>query len=107
MQISSLSSSVAGYPGFLTTVITYVIPGHFTRTAYLPASPDGNRVLSLLKICWEATLFRYWSKCHTGQDNVLVWNVHLKTNLQGGAYGYPDAVYLKRVTEEMKMRGVE
>lgn len=53
----------------------------------------------------------------TGMDNCVVWNgIHHKTNMYGGEYiyiiystnfGYPDNQYLKRVTEELRQKGIE
>lgn len=53
----------------------------------------------------------------TGMDNCVVWNgIHHKTSMFGGEYiyiiyrtnfGYPDNQYLKRVTEELRQKGIE
>uniref|UniRef100_A0A8C5ATY3 E3 ubiquitin-protein ligase n=1 Tax=Gadus morhua TaxID=8049 RepID=A0A8C5ATY3_GADMO len=49
------------------------------RVAYLPDSPDGNRVLGLLR----------------------------RTSLWGGPrFGYPDPTYMVRVTEELREKGI-
>ena len=45
----------------------------------------------------------------TGQTNTTVWaGIHHKTNMYGGtsSFGYPDATYLNRVTNELADRGV-
>ena len=43
----------------------------------------------------------------SGEDNVITWNdIHHKTSLYGGPYGYPDAGYLGRVAADMAAMGV-
>lgn len=42
-------------------------------------------------------------------DNLVVWNgIHHKTNTHGGSagFGYPDPTYLKRVKEELALKGL-
>ena len=42
-------------------------------------------------------------------DNLVVWNgIHHKTNTSGGSagFGYPDPTYLKRVKEELTLKGL-
>ena len=44
------------------------------------------------------------------QDNVIAWNgIHHKTNTSGGSarFGYPDDTYLKRVKEELALKGLK
>ena len=44
----------------------------------------------------------------TGQSNTTVWaGIHHKTSIHGGTFGFPDATYLNRVTEELKARNVD
>ena len=80
------------------------------RIAYLPDNEAGKQVLKLLKKAWEMKLtFRVGTSLSTGAINVITWNdIHHKTRLQGGSanYGYPDATYLERVTEDMHALGV-
>ena len=41
------------------------------------------------------------------QDNCVVWSgIHHKTSKHGGQFGYPDATYLDRVTDELKGREI-
>lgn len=43
----------------------------------------------------------------SGANNVITWNdIHHKTSLFAGPYGYPDAGYLRRVTADMNAMGV-
>jgi len=40
-------------------------------------------------------------------DNQVVWSgIHHKTSRHGGQFGYPDATYLERVTDEFKGRDI-
>ena len=44
----------------------------------------------------------------TGATNTVVWaGIHHKTSPGGGTFGYPDATYLGRVTEEFKVRNID
>lgn len=80
------------------------------RTAYFPYSPRGRVVLQQLMRAWDArVLFTVGTSVTTGMSDCVVWNgVHHKTNMSGGPihYGYPDATYLDRVSEEMASVGV-
>lgn len=103
-----------------------------SRTAYLPDNAEGNEVLRLLKISFDRRLtFRIGQSVTTGADDQVVWNgVHHKTcaficfihiysspvsnniccsSTSGGSsgFGYPDATYLERVTDELAQKGVE
>ncbi|XP_037101819.1 probable E3 ubiquitin-protein ligase DTX3 isoform X1 [Syngnathus acus] len=80
------------------------------RSAYLPDSPDGNRVLGLLRRAFEQRLtFTIGTSMTTGLQNVITWNdIHHKTSIWGGprCFGYPDPTYLVRVTEELREKGI-
>nr|XP_046200569.1 probable E3 ubiquitin-protein ligase DTX3 isoform X1 [Oncorhynchus gorbuscha] len=80
------------------------------RVAYLPDSPEGNRVLGLLRRAFEQRLiFTIGTSMTTGMHNVITWNdIHHKTSLWGGphCFGYPDPTYLVRVTEELREKGI-
>ncbi|KAK1801897.1 hypothetical protein P4O66_022534, partial [Electrophorus voltai] len=80
------------------------------RVAYLPDSPDGNRVLHLLRRAFEQRLiFTIGTSMTTGMQNVITWNdIHHKTSIWGGprCFGYPDPTYLVRVTEELREKGI-
>ncbi|XP_057715687.1 probable E3 ubiquitin-protein ligase DTX3 isoform X2 [Corythoichthys intestinalis] len=80
------------------------------RLAYLPDSPDGNRVLGLLRRAFEQRLtFTVGTSMTTGLQNVITWNdIHHKTSIWGGprCFGYPDPTYLVRVTEELREKGI-
>jgi len=45
----------------------------------------------------------------TGAQDVLVWNIHHKTALNGGvqSHGYPDPTYLSRVKQELQQYGIK
>nr|XP_015199978.1 PREDICTED: probable E3 ubiquitin-protein ligase DTX3 isoform X2 [Lepisosteus oculatus] len=80
------------------------------RVAYLPDSPEGNRVLGLLRRAFEQRLiFTIGTSMTTGMSNVITWNdIHHKTSVWGGprCFGYPDPTYLVRVTEELREKGI-
>lgn len=107
-----------GHPRCGTWVLLYAFPSGqlggtaFTgtqRRAFLPNSAGGREVLRLL-ICafYRRQSFTVGTSVTTGAANTVVWAVHHKTNLSGGAtkYGYPDETYFERVSEELAARGV-
>jgi len=91
--------SLPGYEKYGTITINYFIPGgtqgpehpnpgqHFystTRTAYLPDSPEGQKVSQLLRKAFDARLVFTIGTSHT-TGNTMVWNdIHHKTNKMGG-----------------------
>nr|XP_014344423.1 PREDICTED: E3 ubiquitin-protein ligase DTX3L-like isoform X2 [Latimeria chalumnae] len=125
MTFSRSTKSLPGYENYGTIIITYVIPDGIQgpehphsgqkyygtrRKAYLPDSPEGNKVLQLLKRAFDQQLiFTVGRSTTTDQSNVVTWNdIHHKTRPHGGPteYGYPDPGYLKRVQEELKAKGI-
>ena len=113
----------AGYPGCGTIEIKYELlaglqgPQHQNpgtpyygdyRNAYLPDNDAGRRVLELFKEAWKMKLtFTVGRSLSSGRNNVITWNdIHHKTSPRGGPYGYPDATYLERVTEDLHALGV-
>jgi len=78
------------------------------RVAYLPDNEEGRNVLKLFKKAWLMKLtFRVGRSLTTGNNNVITWNdIHHKTSVNGGAYGYPDPTYLQRVTLDMNSMGI-
>ena len=78
------------------------------RIAFLPDNEAGRRVLELFKKAWKMKLtFTVGTSLSTGQKDVVTWNdIHHKTSLNGGPYGYPDPTYLERVTADMHALGV-
>ncbi|KAI4891152.1 hypothetical protein NFI96_026353 [Prochilodus magdalenae] len=125
MRVTRDSSPLPGYKHCGTIIISYYIPSGTqteehpnpgqsylgtSRTAYLPDTPEGNKVLKLLSQAFEQRLiFTIGSSSTTGRSNVVTWNdIHHKTSRDGGptAYGYPDPDYLKRVQEELKAKGI-
>jgi deltex-like protein len=109
-----------GYERFSTIEISYSFSSGKTpsrvnykgtsRIAYLPDTPEGREVLSLLMVAFSRRLtFTVGTSVTTGQTNLVVWNgVHHKTSLNGGTscYGFPDATYFSRVKEELAAKGV-
>lgn len=125
MDVATGSSRLPGYEKFGTITINYKFkdgiqeahhpsPGAYysgtSRTAYLPDSPEGKKVLKLLQTAFERRLvFTIGTSVTTGADNSVIWNgVHHKTSTGGGAtnFGYPDETYLERVTDELSAKGV-
>ncbi|XP_041364128.1 uncharacterized protein LOC121379550 [Gigantopelta aegis] len=117
-----LVHSLPGHPHCGTICITYQFDGGtqgpkhpnpgslYTgtkRKAYLPDSPEGNKVLGLLQIAFDRGVT--FAIGTTGREDAITWNdIHHKTRCDGGArgFGYPDATYLSRVTEELKCKGI-
>ncbi|XP_067657226.1 uncharacterized protein [Haliotis asinina] len=106
-------------------VISYDFPGGFQqdghpepgkryagiqRTAYLPYNDEGWEVLTLLYKAFDAGVtFTIGESRTTGRTGVITWNdIHHKTSMKGGTsnYGYPDPDYLKRVKEELALKGI-
>uniref|UniRef100_A0A3Q3B4G2 E3 ubiquitin-protein ligase n=1 Tax=Kryptolebias marmoratus TaxID=37003 RepID=A0A3Q3B4G2_KRYMA len=113
-------SSLPGFEGFGHIIITYDIPhgkqtekhpqpGQYysgiNRTAYLPDNKEGNEVLKLLEKAFEQKLiFTVGTSRTTGLDHQVTWNdIHHKTSI----FGYPDPMYLSRVKEELKAKGIK
>lgn len=65
------------------------------RVAYLPDSPEGNRVLGLLRRAFEQRLiFTIGTSMTTGLQNVITWNdIHHKTSIFGGPPWYVSVVW--------------
>ena len=65
-------------------------PGQYfhgtVRTAYVPDSPEGRKVVRLLKKAFDARLIFTVGTSHTsGATNAIVWNdIHHKTSMSGG-----------------------
>ena len=80
----------------------------FPRKAYFPATPEGIRIVRLLRVAFDRRLvFTVGRSVTTSKDNVIVWNgIHHKTKIADSSYGYPDPSYLQRVEEELKALGV-
>lgn len=57
-----------------------------TRTAFLPACKEGEKVLRLLRKAFDRRLiFTVGRSVTTGLNNVITWNdIHHKTNMTGG-----------------------
>lgn len=81
-----------------------------SRVGYLPDDLHGRKVLRLLVRCFQRRhTFVIGTSVTTGVSNCVIWNgIHHKTSTHGGptSFGYPDATYLSRVTEELAAKGV-
>ena len=90
-----------GYEQYRTIEINYDIPsgkqgkehpnpGQYfrgtSRTAYVPNSPEGRKVVQLLRKAFNARLIFTVGTSHTsGATNAVVWNdIHHKTSISGG-----------------------
>ncbi|XP_019615168.1 PREDICTED: probable E3 ubiquitin-protein ligase DTX3 [Branchiostoma belcheri] len=80
------------------------------RRAYLPNTAEGMEVCRLLHKAFQTKLlFTVGQSVTTGMDNCVIWNdIHHKTNTHGGPtnHGYPDPDYLRRVKEELAVKGI-
>ncbi|KAK3538810.1 hypothetical protein QTP86_015930 [Hemibagrus guttatus] len=125
MKVTYDKIPLPGYENYGTIIIHYIIPDGIQgnehpnpgkpykgaiRLAYLPDSTEGKKVLELLKKAFvQRLIFTVGRSSTTGKSNVVTWNdIHHKTACTGGptAYGYPDPDYLKRVQEELKVKGI-
>ena len=79
-----------------------------TRQCYLPNNPQGQEVFKLLIECFKRRhSFTIGRSLTNNMDNQVVWSgIHHKTSKHGGQFGYPDATYLDRVTDEIKGREI-
>ena len=111
---------LAGHESYPTFIIDYNFPrgtqtakhpnpgspfAGVKRRTYIPASPEGCKVMAMMIQAWERKLlFRVGTSTTSGKENVVTWNdIHLKTSTTGGPtkYGYPDPTYLSRVSGEL------
>ena len=118
-------TSLPGHEGTGTIAITYSIPAGvqgeehphpgqpyhtlgFPRTAFLPATREGRKVLDLLATAFSRRLlFTVGRSLSLGQEDCVTWaEVHHKTQQQGEVYGFPDPGYLARVRQELGEKGV-
>ncbi|CAH1784889.1 unnamed protein product [Owenia fusiformis] len=78
-------------------------------TAYLPDNKEGNEILGLLRKAFNARLIFTIGQSRTrGTENMVTWNdIHHKTKIDGGPFGYPDPSYLRRVREELEDKGIK
>jgi hypothetical protein len=72
------------------------------RTAYMPDTPEYRAVTDLLALAFHRRLvFGLGDSATTGAQNVVVWNIHHRTSLKPGPYGWPDDGYAGRVLSEL------
>ncbi|KAF7200799.1 E3 ubiquitin-protein ligase DTX3L [Nothobranchius furzeri] len=126
MTVFTSSSPLPGCERHGTIVIQYHIPSGtqkeehpnpgqpfvgVSRTAYLPDSSEGRKIVKLLRRAFDQRLtFTIGQSSTSGRNNTVTWNdIHHKTSTGGGPtlYGYPDPDYLSRVREELKVKGIE
>ncbi|XP_075955482.1 E3 ubiquitin-protein ligase DTX3L isoform X2 [Anarhichas minor] len=126
MKVTKNISSLPGYEKYGTLTIHYYIPSGIqkeehpspgqsyegaSRTAYLPDSSEGRRILALLRRAFDQKLiFTVGRSTTSGRNNMVTWNdIHHKTSTHGGPthYGYPDPEYLSRVQDELKVKGIK
>ncbi|XP_013874888.1 probable E3 ubiquitin-protein ligase DTX3 [Austrofundulus limnaeus] len=125
MTVTRSWLSLPGYEGCGSITIQYSFPAGIqgpehpnpgvrysstSRTAFLPACAEGEKVLKLLRKAFDRRLiFTVGRSATTGLNNVITWNdIHHKTSTTGGpeCFGYPDPEYLLRVQEELYLKGV-
>ncbi|XP_029295249.1 E3 ubiquitin-protein ligase DTX3L isoform X2 [Cottoperca gobio] len=126
MTVTKNSASLPGYEKHGTIMIHYHIPSGIqkqehpnpgqpyegaTRSAYLPDSLEGKKILTLLKRAFDQRLvFTVGRSTTSGRNNVVTWNdIHHKTSTHGGPtnFGYPDPDYFSRLRDELKVKGLE
>lgn len=70
--------------------------------------PLDVQALALLATAWDRRLmFTVGQSTTTGEEDTVTWNeIHQKTQMHGGAHGYPDPSYLDRLLAELADHGV-
>ncbi|CAD5110741.1 DgyrCDS111 [Dimorphilus gyrociliatus] len=120
-----LKTSLSGYESYDTICIVYEFesgtqtdehpnPKHpykgTIRYAYLPNSPEGQKLYKLLEQAFQQKLiFTIGNSSTTGKSNTITWNdIPHKTSMRGGPenYGYPDKGYLAKLLQELKLKGI-
>ena len=112
MTITQVSSNCTGFFWDETTVIHYVIPSDIQKkyhpkpglpfhsdgyfTAYIPASPEGKKLVIRLKFAFSRGLT---FSVLAGTNNLVVWNINHKSSQT--APSYPDASYISRCNVEL------
>ncbi|KAA8591105.1 hypothetical protein FQN60_002048 [Etheostoma spectabile] len=108
MTVTRRWQSLPGFElcGSNNTVSQEGYKGSTSRTALLPASEEGEKVLKLLRKAFDRRLtFTIGRSVTPGLNNVITWNdIHHKTNMD--VLGYPDPEYLFRVQDELRLTGV-
>ncbi|CAL8323486.1 unnamed protein product [Merluccius merluccius] len=122
MTVARGASSLPGFANCGSITIQYAFPGGVqgpehpnpgimyggtSRTAYLPACEEGQKVLRLLQVAFDRRLlFTIGRSVTTGLNNVITWNdIHHKTNVTGGPQQL-NPEYLSRVQRELRLKGV-
>ena len=79
-----------------------------SRTAYLPDTPEGNKLLRRLIYAFRCGLsFRVGTSMTTGARNCITWaSIHHKTSIRGGAHSFPDPSYIANCSKELDNLGV-
>ncbi|XP_059812500.1 uncharacterized protein si:busm1-163l24.3 [Hypanus sabinus] len=124
MKFSILNISLDGFQRAMTIQITYDIPdgiqgesdpnpgepfkgGEFR--AYLPESPEGKKVLGLLKEAFNKGLI-FKVAANPPRPAHVTWNaIPHKTAITGGRQknGYPDPYYMKKVLAALAEHGLQ
>ena len=125
MNVQTLSTSLPGFEEFKTTIaMSFIFPAgvqddshpnpgssykRLIRSAYLPGSPHGLRLLEKVSLAFaRKMLFTIDKSRTTGIVGITFNDIHLKTAMGGGPlrHGYPDPGYLDRLDEELKNAGI-
>ncbi|CAD8189604.1 unnamed protein product [Paramecium octaurelia] len=110
-----INQSCSGYEKTQTIEIVYDIPNglqngiHYRgtkQTCYIPNTKEGEELADLLKTAFDKGLvFTIGRSLQDGHKYQVQFNdLHHKTSLNGGKYGYPDATYINRMISELKQR---
>lgn len=80
-----------------------------SRTVFIPSNDDAEEIVNLLQKAFiNGYLFMVGDSVTTGEENTVIWRIHQKTSLSGGAqkHGYPDPGYLQRLKSECSAYGL-
>jgi len=126
MHVNILDMALPGFEQFKTIQITFDFPSGIQtdnhpnpgmyysaeyRTAYLPDSPEGRKVLVLIRKAWnQKILFTIGTSITRGLDDCIIYNgIHFKTvpfATSTEPWGWPDSTYLYRIVQELNDKGV-
>jgi deltex-like protein len=121
--VMTITRSPSLCDGFPTVMIKYVLHGGIQkpyhdnpgasfhddmRLAYLPDSPEGNRLLKRLIFAFRHGLtFRVGASLTTGRKDCVTWaSIHHKSSVRGGVHGFPDPSYFQNCNKELDNFGV-
>ena len=116
MNWEIVNTQLGGEPdGSQAIKITYHFPAGLAggqsydsidRTAYLPASSEGEIALLMMKLAFERRHNFTTGQSITNKCFAVIWKLPHKTSTSGGAFGYPDPEYITKLRNELDKVGI-